>query len=120
MAGPTHPRRYHLKLRAVGPMHVSILQPLLILAAIAIVGAAPLLGAVRPVPPIGVSSSVVRGSDAVAGASRSAGVALARVVSSSSQGTHGGNARSHSHDLCAAQLACAVRCGTRSLPPPSA
>ena len=47
-------------------MHVTVLQPLLILAALALVSAVPMLGASYPVATLGTSSAVPRANDAAA------------------------------------------------------
>lgn len=53
-------------------MHVTLLQPLLLLAAIAIVGAVPLLGVAVPVPTVGASHALAHRTEggALAGQSR--------------------------------------------------
>ena len=47
-------------------MHLTVLQPLLILAALALVTAVPMLGASYPVATLGASSAVPRAHDAAA------------------------------------------------------
>jgi hypothetical protein len=101
-------------------MPVTLLQPLLILAAIAIVGVVPLLGAASPVATIGVNAMSASGAHTAPAQRNSADLARA-----SARHTRAMPASAHdrSPSLFAQALAersWAVRCGACVLPPPRA
>lgn len=101
-------------------MHVTLLQPLLILAAIAIVGGVPLLGAVSPAVAIGARPFAESGSRATVEARHASRCARGSMVRALM-----GDAPSAPPATCtvggdAAQRVWAVRRGTRALPPPRA
>lgn len=110
-------RRYYRESGAAVAMHVTVLQPLLILVAIAIVSGVPLLGAVSSGTVIGASSAVARGAESESGhrcpelarkpASRRAAAATCTL-----------GLRSVCESACATQREWAVGCGASVLPPP--
>ena len=117
MADSVQSRRYHRNPGAAVAMHVTVLQPLLILAAIVIVSGVPLLGAVAPTAAIGASSAVARGAESAA--TRDC-PGQARTPASRRPASVASNpCRQPAHaPACATQLEWAVDRGASALPPP--
>jgi hypothetical protein len=101
-------------------MHVTVLQPLLILAALALVSAVPMLGASYPVATLGASSAVPRANDATADG-RESGRGMFRVRSGQLRATTCATHRAWPVASVTHALGVwSVRRGTSVLPPPAA
>lgn len=120
MAESCGTHRYHPDPVPYVAMHASLLQPLLILAAIAIVGAVPILGAASPAGVQRACSTVARGVECTTAGRQAAD--LARTPTASRDAcracrTDGIDTPIH---RLARSLAWAIRGGACVLPPPRA
>ena len=101
-------------------MHVTVLQPLLILAAIAIVGAVPLLGAAGPVASLAGSPSAARGAAGDTRADRASECATRSMARDAQRASCDAGKVRPQVPPASTQLAWAVRVGSCALPPPCA
>jgi hypothetical protein len=112
--------RYYRDSEVPVAMHVTVLQPLLILAAIAIVGAVPLLGVTVPMPSMGASPTVAQRAEGGM-AARQSGTSSRVKLDAAREGSASPAYASMRGDALASLQRCwAVRGGACVLPPPRA
>ena len=101
-------------------MHTSLLQPLLILAAIVVVGAVPMLGGTAPAMAMGASSAVSRGTGLTSALCQSTALARRSISTPTAVKRCDGRACTSAVSLYAnaQQLSWAIRGGASVLPPP--